>query len=194
MTGHRVLRRSVLTAAGVLALAASRRVLRNWGATKLECRTLLPGDDLVADPADVTTRCVDVAAPADLVWSELVELVQEGRSHYKHLQDGYLLPVVDVEPTRTIVMFSGTQDLVRSLHVHSYDSRARLTARSRAPHRSPLHRLLAELREPIRFLQTRRILLLIKHRAEEDAALHVHAAAATSAAPSAAASTSASVG
>jgi len=44
---------------------AARTTLRNWGATKAECRAVLPGDEFVPEPAVVITRAVTVEAPAE---------------------------------------------------------------------------------------------------------------------------------
>jgi hypothetical protein len=51
------MRAFVAAGIGLIALATGRQ-FRDWGATKRECLTRLPGDDLVAEPADITTRAV----------------------------------------------------------------------------------------------------------------------------------------
>ena len=67
----------LLIAGGVgTALAASRRYYRDWGASKSESGGL-PGDELVADPADVVTRAVTIDAPAERVWRWLVQIGQD---------------------------------------------------------------------------------------------------------------------
>jgi len=58
--------------------------LRDWGATKGECRAELPGDDLVAEPADQTTRAVTVLAPPAQVWPWLVQLGQDRGGFYSY--------------------------------------------------------------------------------------------------------------
>ena len=71
-------------AVGALAAATTRAVLRNWGATKLEARTVLPGDDLVPEPAEVITRAVTVEAPAARVWPWLVQIGQDRGGMYSY--------------------------------------------------------------------------------------------------------------
>ena len=70
----RVRRGLLLTAgAGVLGM----RVLharRNWGATADEAASPLPGDELVPEPAEMTTLAVTVAAPAVEDWAWLVQM------------------------------------------------------------------------------------------------------------------------
>lgn len=70
----RVRRGLLLTAgAGVLGM----RVLhsrRNWGATAAEASAPLPGDELVPEPAEMTTLGVTVVAPAEEIWVWLVQM------------------------------------------------------------------------------------------------------------------------
>jgi hypothetical protein len=70
----RVRRGLLLTAgAGVLGM----RVLhagRNWGATAAEAAAPLPGDELVPEPAEMSTLAVTVAAPAEEIWAWLVQM------------------------------------------------------------------------------------------------------------------------
>ena len=58
--------------------------VRNWGATGREQGSALPGDELVADPASVTTRAVTVAAPAEEVWRWLVQIGQDRGGMYSY--------------------------------------------------------------------------------------------------------------
>jgi hypothetical protein len=67
------LRALLLAAAGGVALQALH-ARRNWGATVEEAHALLPGDDLVPDPAEQTTLAVTVEAPAQEVWAWLVQM------------------------------------------------------------------------------------------------------------------------
>ncbi|TAM92938.1 MAG: SRPBCC family protein [Jatrophihabitans sp.] len=71
----------VFAAAGALA---ARALLRNWGATKAEVREVLPGDELVPDPAEVVTRAVTVDAPAAEVWRWLVQIGQDRGGMYSY--------------------------------------------------------------------------------------------------------------
>jgi hypothetical protein len=70
----RVRRGLLLTAgAGVLGM----RVLharRNWGATADEAAAPPPGDELVPEPAEMSTLAVTVAAPAEEIWAWLVQM------------------------------------------------------------------------------------------------------------------------
>lgn len=49
---------------------------RTWGATTDEVNRRLPGDDLVPEPSNETTRAVTVGASSDDVWSWIVQLGQ----------------------------------------------------------------------------------------------------------------------
>ncbi|MBO0817051.1 MAG: SRPBCC family protein [Actinobacteria bacterium] len=64
-------------------VAAAERV-RNWGATGQEQDLALPGDELVAGPASVTTRAVTVAAPPEEVWRWLVQIGQDRGGMYSY--------------------------------------------------------------------------------------------------------------
>jgi hypothetical protein len=65
-------------------LVAAAAGVRNWGATGREQDSALPGDELVADPASVTTRAVTVAAPAEEVWRWLVQIGQDRGGMYSY--------------------------------------------------------------------------------------------------------------
>jgi hypothetical protein len=75
------------TAAAILY--AGRRYYRNWGATKDECETPLPGDELVADPALQTTDAVWIDASPAVVWPWLIQVGQDrgGLYTYQRLQN-----------------------------------------------------------------------------------------------------------
>jgi len=51
-----------VTGIALVVFVAGRR-FRDWGATKGECEALLPGDELIPEPADVMTRAVTVELP-----------------------------------------------------------------------------------------------------------------------------------
>jgi hypothetical protein len=57
---------------------------RNWGATPAEVAARLPGDELVAEPAEQTTLAVSVAAPAEKVWAWLVQIGQDRGGMYSY--------------------------------------------------------------------------------------------------------------
>jgi hypothetical protein len=78
--------RGVLAAAvlGAVGVVFAGRRFRNWGATKGECVSVLPGDELVPDPADVTTRAVTINAPGGEVWRWLVQIGQDRGGLYSY--------------------------------------------------------------------------------------------------------------
>jgi hypothetical protein len=78
-----MMRAVAASAVGLAALVAARR-FRDWGATKGECDTVLPGDELIPEPADVTTRAVTVEAPAGEVWRWLVQIGQDRGGFYSY--------------------------------------------------------------------------------------------------------------
>jgi hypothetical protein len=79
-----VLRALVLagTAAGLGLRAVHAR--RNWGATAAEVAAVLPGDELVPEPAEQTTLAVTVEAPAEEVWEWLVQIGQDRGGMYSY--------------------------------------------------------------------------------------------------------------
>ena len=102
------------TAVGLAALVEARR-FRDWGATKGECAATLPGDELVADPADVTTRAVTVDAPADEVWRWLVQIGQDrgGLYSYDWLENLAGLGIHNTDEIRDEWQHLAVGDLVR---------------------------------------------------------------------------------
>jgi hypothetical protein len=76
------IRRITETTAVLAMLYGARRYYRNWGATKAECRMVLPGDALVADPAIQTTEAVYIDAPASAVWPWLLQMGQDRGGFY----------------------------------------------------------------------------------------------------------------
>ncbi len=72
---------TVLAGAG---LYGARRFYRNWGTTKEECETPLPGDELVGGPAVQTTEGVWIDAPASAVWPWLVQMGQDRGGLYSY--------------------------------------------------------------------------------------------------------------
>jgi hypothetical protein len=65
-------------------LYAARRFYRNWGTTKEECETPLPGDELVGSPAVQTTEGVWIDASADEVWPWLLQMGQDRGGLYSY--------------------------------------------------------------------------------------------------------------
>ena len=55
-----------------------------WGATPAELRRAWPGDELSPLATEISTRCVTIAAPADVVWSWLVQIGQDRAGFYSY--------------------------------------------------------------------------------------------------------------
>jgi hypothetical protein len=68
---------------GACCLAvANPSAVGRWGASG-EARALtLPGDELVADPADTVTKAVTVEASTEVVWRWLVQIGQDRGGFY----------------------------------------------------------------------------------------------------------------
>jgi len=79
-----VLRALALAAGGAALAVPVVHARRNWGATPEEAAASLPGDDFVADPAENTTLAVTVAAPAEEVWSWLIQIGQDRGGMYSY--------------------------------------------------------------------------------------------------------------
>src|SRR4051794_12128314 len=67
--------------AGVLAAvgggmyyAIFRRRVLTWGATESEATSRLPGDELLEDVSGMSTRAIDIDAPASAVWPWLAQM------------------------------------------------------------------------------------------------------------------------
>ena len=75
-TGAAVAACGVVAAAGleVATYPLWRNWCLNWGATGEEAAAPLPGDELLAKPAIVTTRAVPVDATAEAIWPWLVQM------------------------------------------------------------------------------------------------------------------------
>jgi hypothetical protein len=65
-------------------LSRAARNLRNWGATSAEQEMTMPGDELVAEPAEVVTRAVTINAPAQDAWRWLVQIGQNRGGMYSY--------------------------------------------------------------------------------------------------------------
>ncbi|MFM9035260.1 MAG: SRPBCC family protein [Mycobacterium sp.] len=72
------------SAAAGAGLLAARQYYRNWGTTKEECATALPGDELVGEPAVQTTEGIWIDAPAAGVWPWLVQMGQDRGGLYSY--------------------------------------------------------------------------------------------------------------
>jgi hypothetical protein len=73
-------------ASGIAAAAWSqaRPRIMDWGASWDEVVQPLPGDELVDNPVYVTTRAIDVQAPAAAVWPWLLQLGQNRGGFYSY--------------------------------------------------------------------------------------------------------------
>jgi len=79
-----MLRTLLVTAgAGVIGLQ-TLHARRNWGATAAEAAAALPGDDFVPEPAEQTTLAVTVDAPAEEIWTWLVQMGQGRGGMYSY--------------------------------------------------------------------------------------------------------------
>ena len=65
-------------------LFAARQYFRNWGTTKEECETPLPGDELVGQPAVQTTEGIWIEAGAAQVWPWLVQMGHDRAGMYSY--------------------------------------------------------------------------------------------------------------
>jgi hypothetical protein len=79
---------SALCALGAAApwayLVARRPWVLNWGARLGEIARILPGDEIVSEPAWVSTRAVSIAAPREAVWPWLVQMGQDKGGLYSY--------------------------------------------------------------------------------------------------------------
>jgi hypothetical protein len=64
----------VAAALGAAYAAALRRTILTWGATPVEARGRLPGDELLGHPDGIATRAITIDAPASAVWPWLAQL------------------------------------------------------------------------------------------------------------------------
>jgi len=60
--------------ASALSYALLRRPILTWGATEEEAAALLPGDELLEDADGVSTRAIEIQAPASAVWPWLAQM------------------------------------------------------------------------------------------------------------------------
>ena len=69
---------------GLAVLWAVRRWALTWGTTAAERAGVWPGDELSPRATEIATRAVTIAAPADAVWSWIVQLGQDRAGFYSY--------------------------------------------------------------------------------------------------------------
>ena len=75
---------AAVVAAAVVKLLVLERLVRNWGARPAEVDRSLPGDELLAAPAAVSTRAIFIDAPPEKVWPWLVQMGQDRGGFYSY--------------------------------------------------------------------------------------------------------------
>ena len=183
---------AALFVAGAAVLLAARQYYRNWGSTKEESRVAMPGDGLIHGPVTETTAAEWIDAPADVVWSHVLDV---GFGEHRPTDGaapsigdvvrfpvtiggreltGITMSVVDVVERRALVL--------RTLHPPlpvdvtcawlaepRWEDRTRLIVRLRIALRHPGDVVLAEAVGPVVALVTRRVLAAIRSSSVGDA-------------------------
>lgn len=102
--------RSWLAGAGIAAIAAwpaylltVRRWQERWGASHEEVERAMPGDDLVPDARDVSTRAVTIRVKPEEVWPWLMQMGYQRGGMYSYDWIDQLIGVLD-EPSTDQVL------------------------------------------------------------------------------------------
>ena len=76
----------VLLGAAAAGIAGYQLIgwMSHWGASEEEIAAGYPGDELIEPPADQTTMAVTIAAPAEVIWSWLVQIGQDRGGMYSY--------------------------------------------------------------------------------------------------------------
>lgn len=74
----------MLVAGAIAGLWNIRQWALAWGATSDELACAWPGDELSPKATEVATRAITIAAPADEVWSWIVQLGQDRAGFYSY--------------------------------------------------------------------------------------------------------------
>lgn len=151
------------------ALFALRTFYRNWGTTKGECASPLPGDDIVHAPAVQTTEGVWVLAPAAIVWMELQRILESSERFGRRL--GISMTLAESDGATYLVLRSTTAGAHQvgtwSIQVRPCGAdHCRVLVRSRIALRHPGQVVGVEAAGPIRALSTRVLLRVVRSRAE----------------------------
>lgn len=91
--------RLLFGAAGIGSVVAWGKLVtpwhQRWGATGDEVRMPLPGDELVADPAEQVTRAIAIEAPPEVVWPWIVQIGADrgGFYSYERLENLFRLDI-----------------------------------------------------------------------------------------------------
>ncbi len=72
------------SAAVALRLSGVWQRVVSWGVDPTVSASVLPGDDLVLDPAAVDTRSLEIAAPPSAVWPWLVQMGDDRGGEYSY--------------------------------------------------------------------------------------------------------------
>jgi len=72
--GKRVGRAAKTAVAAVVYVGPVRRWMRDWGATPDEIARAMPGDDLLADVIDQSTRAITISATPEAIWPWLAQM------------------------------------------------------------------------------------------------------------------------
>jgi hypothetical protein len=75
---------ALLAVAAMVATWELRRWALGWGATPAELQRAWPGDELSPFATEISTRCITIAAPTDVVWSWLVQIGQDRAGFYSY--------------------------------------------------------------------------------------------------------------
>jgi hypothetical protein len=74
MTSRPVAFAFAATALGLLYRAVLRNQILTWGATEAEAASRLPGDELLEHADGVSTRAIEISAPAAAIWPWLAQM------------------------------------------------------------------------------------------------------------------------
>lgn len=96
--------RNLLICAGLAATATARTIywMNRWGASVEEIYEVLPGDELIEEPAGQATMAVTVQAPPERIWPWLIQVGQDrgGMYSYDWLEQAIGLDIQSAEEIR----------------------------------------------------------------------------------------------